>query len=42
MVRACSMQHATCVEEMRDIRAEGKDHLQDWHIWSVVFKLILT
>jgi hypothetical protein len=32
--------HAACVLEIRDIRAEGKDHLQDWHRWSVVFKLI--
>jgi hypothetical protein len=35
------MQHATCVEAMSDVRAEGKDHLQDWHRWSVMFELIL-
>jgi len=34
--------HGTCtVVEMRDIRTEGKDHLQDWHRRSVMFKLIL-
>ena len=28
--------HATCIVEMRDVRAEGKDHLQDWHSQSNV------
>jgi len=32
--------HATCVVEMRDIRAEGKDQFQDWHRQSVMFRLI--
>jgi len=34
--------HAICVVEMRDVRAEGKDHLQDWHRQSAMFRLILS